>query len=180
MKKHVKLLLSISLLVLIVAGTFVYAALKDSARKGPIKYQIGKLEYVVNGNIMDNYLYPGKNLVTESYTLKNNSNIETEIKIKLRFYLKDIWYEAEEFKAFTETEGFDFSGENWSLEDDGYLYYSKALVEGETITLFTKLIFDGNVVKNDFEASDFKIELILHAKQKDHVSWEDLGSKLIN
>lgn len=179
MKKHVKILFSLSLVILLVSLITIYALLQDSDEKGPIKYELGTLEYVVSGEIKDNYLYPGINLVTENYTIVNNSNIQTEIRIKLRFYLKDVWYEVEDFLDFVEIDGFDFNSTLWTKEAD-YFYYNDDLVGGENITLFTKLILDGYVVKNNFKSEDFKIELVFHAKQKDNVGWEDLGTKLIN
>lgn len=179
MKRYRKLLLSLSLLMLVITGIFVYALLTDKDTKGSIKYQIGDLEYVVEGDILDNYIYPGINLVTESYTLTNNSTIATELRIKLRFYLGDTWYNLEDFLIFIEEDGFDFNNENWTASG-GYLYFNETLTGEENITLFTKLILDGHVVKNQFESKDFKIELTIHAKQKDNVDWESLGSKLIN
>lgn len=179
MKRYVKLLFSISILVLLTATVFIYAALTDRDTKGPIKYQVGKFEYVVSGDIMSNYIYPGINLVTENYSITNNSTVDTEIRIKVRFYLKDTWYEIENFYDYVEETGFDFNNSYWT-ENNGYLYYNETLVGGEVINLFTKIILDGHVIKNDYEGKPMQIELIIHAKQKDNVSWESLGSKLIN
>lgn len=180
MKKQIKLLLTLSILLALIAISItVYALLQDSTSKGELEYKLGNLSYIVNGDVEEDYLYPGKNIVTETYEIVNQSNIETEIRIKFSFYLKDTYYDEAEFLSFIEENGFNLDLSNW-IEDDGFYYYDGILNNNQKVTLFDVLIFDGKVIKNNYKMSDFKIKLTLHAKQKEHVEWEDLGSKFIN
>lgn len=180
MKNNKRIILTAIMLVFItILGFSIYAALTDTKEKGPVEFEMGNLSYSVTGNIEANYLYPGKNIVTTSYKITNSSTIDTEIRISLRFYFGGSYITPVELADYVEEEGFDFNLTDFTLTD-GFYYYDGIVTPDITeITLFTKIIFDGWIVRNEYESTDFKVELTFHAKQKDNVSWTSLGSKFI-
>lgn len=167
------------LVLTVVLGISIYAALTDTKEKGPIIFEFGDLSFTVDGEIDENYIFPGKNIVKQTYKITNNSNINTELRIKVSFYIKEQWYEVNDFEDYTEEFDFD-EDNNFILNSDGFYYYNNGTdgtlaPEVTSLTLFTILMLDGFVVKNQVESKDFKIKITLHAKQKDNVDWTTLG-----
>ena len=176
-------LLILSIVMLMFGILLVYALLIDKKEIiDPIRYQMGELDFDVSGGLMYNDIYPGVNLVTEDYVITNNSTVNVNLRIIMKFYLDDLVNEVD-INDYTEV--FDFNTETpilFDLSDDYYLYIKNdgILLPGQNITLFTTLILDGYQVTNPFQGTDFKIKLVIQAKQADHVEWTDLGDKFIN
>lgn len=179
MKIRNKLILALITLIVVIFSTFlVYAHLTDTKEKDSINFEYGDINYSIVGNLKENYIYPGENIIITPYAIINNSTIETEIRLRIRFYFNEGWKTISDLQEYVEEEGLSLS-ENWTLEEGLYYYSGVVTPEVTEIIFLEKLIFDGKKVKNPFESTDFKIELTLHAKQKDHAEWSDLGSKLI-
>lgn len=184
MKNKRLILLIISIFMIVASLGVVLAFLIDTKEKEePIRYEFGNISLSVTGDLMEDYIYPGKNLVTEDFVLTNSSTIDIHVRVLFKFYLEDMVNEIDPDVYFEE---FDFnsepSDEVWDL-DDGYYYYIEnegILLPSETILLFTTLVLDGWVVKNQYSNETFKIKLVIQAKQTSHATWEDLGGKFIN
>lgn len=184
MKNKGRITLLISSIAILIFGVFlVYALLIDKKEIiNPIRYEMGVLDFEVSGGLMYNDIYPGVNLVTEDYVITNNSTVNVNLRIILKFYLDDLVNEVD-INDYAEV--FDFNSETpnlFSLSGEYYYYINNdgILLPGQNIILFTNLILDGYKVTNPFQGTDFKIKLVIQAKQTDHVEWIDLGDKFLN
>lgn len=175
------ILLSLSILMLISSVVLLYALLVDTKTKGPLVYNFGNVNLALTGDIKDNYIYPGENLVTETYVLTNTSTIDINLRIILEFYLDDMITPVD-ITAYTEI--FDFNvPEIWTLNEDGYYYYTPnggILSATGPITLFTNLTLNGTKVKNQFKDKNFKIKLTIQVKQNEFVTWSELIGQFID
>lgn len=176
MKRINKILIAVISLIVISLTAFVaYSFLIDTDEKGSLTYELGELKYSVSGSLKANYLYPGTNIVSTDYKLKDHSNIATEVRIKIIFYLDDIEIDINDYIV---EDSFDFNiNSDWQLGLDNYYYY---LGTAKEVTLFTQLILDGHVIKSNYANSKLTVKIEINAKQKDHVDWLELASKFTN
>lgn len=185
MKRIYNILLAVIMIISLSTLTMkVYSLLTDTKIKGPnlLKYELGDLEYTLVGGLQQNYLYPGKNIVIAPYKLQNSSTINTELRIKLNFYIYN--EDSEQYEIFiienyVEEDGYDFNlDEEWIFNNiDGFYYYDGIVAANQTIDIFSILILDGHIVRNDFANKQIKLEIVVNTKQKDNVNWEQLEPK---
>lgn len=180
-KNILRNILFISCLIVILSLGIVYGLLRETIIKDtPITYEVGNLRFEVSGNFKEGLLYPGENLVTNDFVIKNNSTVDVNLRIMLKFYLDDMIHE---FDITSVAETFNFNENNlWTLKEDGFYHYSLnegILSESMNIMLFSNLTLDGYKFKNTYQGKNIKIKLVVQAKQSNHVTWQDLGEKLI-
>lgn len=170
-----KIAFIIATLALIISMSFfVYALLTVTEETPDLNYQVGEFKIGVTGEFHQGLIVPGVNIVKTPFIITNNSTIDIEIRVKLTIKLHD-----EDFSSFEDINGnpgFDLSLSNLN-EVDGFYYINNPQSE---ITLFTKMILDGKEVQSAKSGQNFKVSLIIHAKQEKHAGWVELGNKLIN
>lgn len=86
--------------------------------------------------------------------------------------------------AYTVVQVYDFNSDLiWQLEEDGFYHYREnngVIPTATTIPLFSNLTLDGYKFGNEYQNQKIKVILIVQAKQAKHVTWQDLGEKLLN
>ena len=67
----------------------------------------------------------------------------------------------------------DFNTEDWTMDDDGYIYYNEILGTGEeTAPLFTKVMFAPEM-GNEFQESTFTVDIYAEAVQSRNIKDSD-------
>ena len=180
MNKKIILGLSVLLVALFaLIGGASYAWLTSQGDAESNTYTVGKVSYTVTYNETTGYVVPGQSLVSD-ITLVNNSNIATHLRVVLTVTVKDssnnsISWSVGSDAAANQILMKDTVTADWTLEDDGKLYYGSKdspsnIASGEQVELnFSGLVLNGALVGNAH--SDYK------AKQADVVEWEDLASE---
>lgn len=172
-----KIALIIGTLALIISLSFlVYALLETTEQTPNLDYNVGEFKVSVSGEFREGLIIPGVNLVKEEFKIKNESTINIDIRVKIEITLNGSIFN--DFKDINGSNGFDFRLNE--LSSDGFYYLDNIAPSNSSITLFTKMILDGYKVQSAVSNKEFKVELIIHAKQEKHATWEDLGSKFIN
>ena len=187
MNKKIILGLSVLLVALFaLIGGASYAWLTSQGDAESNTYTVGKVSYTVTYNETTGYVVPGQSLVSD-ITLVNNSNIATHLRVVLTVTVKDssnnnISWSVGSDAAANQILMQDTVTADWTLEDDGKLYYGSKdspsnIASGEQVELnFSGLVLNGALVGNDH--SDYKVTVTVkyQAKQADVVKWEDLAS----
>ena len=183
-KKFIAILALLFLAIAALTANLIVAWLTDTAQTGPTKFQLGDVEFTWDGEVRQDLVVPGENIVATDYTLVNKSTIRTELRFKIEIYSEYLDDDGSDYVILTIDDG-------WVLEDDGFYYYRgsdtvveedkyKILPETETITVITGIELDGSKVGNDFSSSSFTITLVFEAKQSDYVDWDTLGQSNID
>ena len=188
MNKKIILGLSVLLVALFaLIGGASYAWLTSQGDAESNTYTVGKVSYTVTYNETTGYVVPGQSLVSD-ITLVNNSNIATHLRVVLTVTVKDsinnsISWSVGSDAAANQILMKDTVTADWTLEDDGKLYYGSKdspsnIASGEQVELnFSGLVLNGALVGNAH--SDYKVTVTVkyQAKQADVVEWEDLASE---
>lgn len=169
-------LIIITILIIISSSVVTYALLIDRKEKDSIKFELGYLNYELIGNISNEHIYPGKNIVTSPYKIINNSTIETNIRIAITFYINN---EEININDYVITNGFNIDQTVWTLNNDFYVYNQPISELTKEVFLFDQIILDGYKVQSNLSLKDFKIKINFQAKQKNHVTWEELGEEFL-
>jgi hypothetical protein len=183
-KKFIAILALLFLAIAALTANLIVAWLTDTAQTGPTKFQLGHVEFTWDGEVSQDLVVPGENIVATDYTLVNKSTIRTELRFKIEIYSEYLDDDGSDYVILTIDDG-------WVLETDGFYYYRgsdtvvdedkyKILPETETITVITGIELDGSKVGNDFSSSSFTITLVFEAKQSDYVDWDTLGQSNID
>ena len=168
-KKSIVILLELLLLAVVgVTTTIISAWLTDTDTTGEKTFTVGEVSFTLTGDIKTGVVVPGEELVTTAFSLSNASTITTELRVKM-----DV------FQGETDsTNLFIFSPDSsWEKDEDGYYYYDGSIAtDTTTIVFLSSLKLDGSKVGNDYASDVFTITFTFEAKQKDYVTWEELGS----
>lgn len=178
-----KIILFISSLALLVSlSFFAYAALKEETITDELVYEVGNYKVTITGGFREGYVIPGVNLVETPFVVTNDGNVDVELRIKISFELNN-----QPFNDFAlapsdtvNTSANDFNSNNEFTLNGDYYYLNNELQEGQTINILTILVLDGYKVQSQESGQNFRSLITVHAKQKDHVEWTDLGSKFIS
>lgn len=181
-----KIIILLGTLLLVVAGGLglaIRAWLTDENEIEGSVITVGKVKFSFEGNIISSgYVVPGQNLVTTPFVLTNQSNVGTELRVKI-----DATYGSSNTNAISYILlGFGESN-GWELKADGYYYYkgsSSTLTSGKNIILagsqsiqfINNIKLDGSKVGNAFSNEIFKFTFTFQAKQSDYVTWAEMES----
>lgn len=190
MKKNKKIFILTSLLlVMVVAVTFVVtnigAWLTDTETTGDLEITVGEVSYEIGyTNFLETGLVvPGQELVNTPMTLKNTSNVDSNVRIKI-----EITHDNQTHSNVDSLTGELVTmelGSNWTELVDGYYYLENSDEEEGTIApgehengteIITSLILNGSKVGNDFRGTVFTITVTFQAKQAEHLDWSETGS----
>lgn len=169
-------------LIAIISLSIVYGLLVETYEKDkPVKYEVGNLNFEITGSFKDTLAYPGINLIENAYSIVNKSTIDVNLRIIIKYYLGD---SLQELSIDDLVQVYDFNNNLiWQLEEDGFYHYREndgVITTATTIPLFSNLTLDGYKFGNEYQNQKIKIKLIVQAKQAKHVTWQDLGEKLLN
>lgn len=175
MKKG-KIIILLGALLLVVAsglGLAIRAWLTDEKETGPKEITVGDVKFIWVGDIVNTgVIVPGQELVTTEFKLANQSNVSTQLRVRI-----EVTY------GQTSTDGFDlvdfvFSG-TWTKVGDYYYYNDRSGVispETEEVLFISSIKLNGGKVGNTFANEKFNFKFTFQAKQSDYVNWDDMGS----
>src|SRR5690606_18132690 len=164
------------MLGLATAGILAWLTAEDTT---PTKtFVVGEVKYTWDeGTFNQNPVVPGQNVVTKSFQLLNESNVNSELRFSISITYGEDNLDGSSYVDLT-------FGPNWVFDSGYYYYRSGSAVDGKypitpattTIPVLTGLVLKGNLVGNSFANTEFTISITFQAKQNDFVTWEELGS----
>lgn len=186
MKKN-KLALVLStitlMLTLTAIVTLIYAYYVDTETTEPIEFVVGDVSFLYQGDLKEQLVVPGENLVLTPLALTNQSSILTELRMKI-----EVTSTVTGSLALDDIFIHDLSSD-WVLEVDGFYYYRgldtdqteigkyKILTSTTSIAIISNLELDGYVIRNEHEGETITVKITFQAKQADYVNWATLGSQ---
>lgn len=182
MKKSVYILI-ILIALLIVSGVSTTLAWLTDTSSSEQTFTMGSVSYTLNFTKTEDVIVPGQNLL-DTFSITNNSNVDSHIRFSITI---DDLNESSTLDTTLGAESTDSPiiyklSENSGISyEDGYFYYgSKSsptdITTSLVITPLSSLSFNGEVVGNDYSNHEFRVTIVLQAKQAEYVTWNDLGS----
>ena len=172
--RNKKLLLLIGILLIAVVGfgtLLVRAWLTDTDETGPIELTVGDVRFTLTGSLVESPIVPGQELVKEAFVLKNNSNVDTQIRVKVTV--------TSEVDGEDTSDLYSITMDGW-IQVDGYYYYGDTTgvvtTSTSSISLIDSLSLNGAKVGNTHATKKFTFKFLFEAKQADHVEWDDMGT----
>lgn len=174
MKLKLRILILISAILLLVSSSiFVYALLKEEKTYDELKFNLGKVNVSITGELADDYIYPGKNLILTPYKLSNASTINIDLKVTIEI-------------VFIDSNNNEIPITNDEYEETSLIKLNNEQIEGNTyiinnvdpsiseLIIIDELTLDGTKVKNEYSEMTLRIKISFQAKQSDHATWKDL------
>ena len=184
-KRGLIIIFSLLLLgIITLSVTMIRAWLTDTETTPDVSFTVGDVEFLLQGSFIDDseVIVPGQDLVDTTFTLSNNSNVDTELRFSIGI------------KYDNNIDGLDLAiididASKWVLEG-GYYYYREAGVVDATsevgkyiigkdttgIEVLSSIVLDGSKVDNSFTGKIFEIVITFEAKQSQYVTWDILGA----
>lgn len=186
--KKTIIILFLSLIILVALTTATIAAwLTDSKTTPDITFTVGEVKYTWSGSTVSSPVVPGQELISTPYTLTNDSNVATELRVKVEVTSSTLSGNAQHLCNLGMKSG-------WVLEaTDGLWYYRgtdtvfeetsqkyKIPTTVSTITVVESLKLDGSKVGNTHKNDTITVMFTFEAKQNDYVTWDQLGTAQID
>lgn len=192
------------LLTAIAFATASYAWIIRSHNSGNIIFVTGEVKYELVGDLIEEDLkIPKQELVEEKFELTNNSTIETELRIEIKYqFSTDGTIDALNWILF-DGDSVNETNNNTSLvigvlssntdfvwnyntvdtgENKNYYWYlsynGSETIPAETleIPVMENLYINGNASGNENATKHLIVHITFQAKQQKYVPWEDLGA----
>ena len=195
--KKILILLITFLLTALTLITSTFAWITSLNRSGNIIFVTGEVKYVLTGSLEEyDLIIPETPLIEDDiYVLTNHSSIDSELRIKILYQFSEeeeidenAWLLFDE-KSIGDSPTNKLAGklnsEGTFSYSDGFWYYSKdnnsTILAGEEvqITILEELYANGLACgNNECSKKNLYIKLIFQAKQKNYVTWAELGSTI--
>lgn len=195
--KKILILLITFLLTALTLITSTFAWITSLNRSGNIIFVTGEVKYVLTGSLEEyDLIIPETPLIEDDiYVLTNHSSIDSELRIKILYQFSEdeeinenAWLLFDE-KSIGDSPTNKLAGklnsEGTFSYSDGFWYYSKnnnsTILAGEQvqITILEELYANGLACgNNECSKKNLYIKLIFQAKQKNYVTWAELGSTI--
>lgn len=195
--KKILILLITFLLTALTLITSTFAWITSLNRSGNIIFVTGEVKYVLTGSLEEyDLIIPETPLIEDDiYVLTNHSSIDSELRIKILYqFSEDEEIDENAWLLFDEKSIGDYptnklagklNSEGTFSYLDGFWYYSKdnnsTILAGEEvqITILEELYANGLACgNNECSKKNLYIKLIFQAKQKNYVTWAELGSTI--
>ena len=205
MKKRIILLtLSLLLIVGMLGARNAYAWFNsmhggsqnvNGIKSGVIDYSLGSGAFIIP---TDGDIYPEQNLLTGAIQLRNNSDISTNVRVKITYTYAGNTYVWNPDANATGALRVELASNNWKYNaTDQYLYYKNGnnqeiaiagKVEAtsgsggsaaESVPLFTSVCFSGpNTANANFAGQDVTITVYYEARQSQYLTSWNYASEL--
>lgn len=195
--KKILILLITFLLTALTLITSTFAWITSLNRSGNIIFVTGEVKYVLTGSLEEyDLIIPETPLIEDDiYVLTNHSSIDSELRIKILYqFSEDEEIDENAWLLFDEKSignsptnklAGKLNSEGTFSYSDGFWYYSKdnnsTILAGEQvqITILEELYANGLACgNNECSKKNLYIKLIFQAKQKNYVTWAELGSTI--
>lgn len=178
-------LLSLSMiLTLTLLATTIYAYYFDQKDTGSVDLTLGEVSFTWTGSLITDFVMPGQELVDTTFTLNNQSTVETELRFSVTASTSLLG--TVDIEDIFSTYVFD---SDWVLEVDGYYYYRGLDTDSTSepgkykiptnvlqIPVLSSLQLDGYAIRNEHVGQTVSITLTFQAKQGPFIDWATLGS----
>ncbi len=178
-------LLSLSMiLTLTLLATTIYAYYFDQKDTGSVDLTLGEVSFTWTGSLITDFVMPGQELVDTTFTLNNQSTVETELRFSVAASTSLLG--TVDIEDIFSTYVFD---SDWVLEVDGYYYYRGLDTDSTSepgkykiptnvlqIPVLSSLQLDGYAIRNEHVGQTVSITLTFQAKQGPFIDWATLGS----
>lgn len=178
-------LLSLSMiLTLTLLATTIYAYYFDQKDTGSVDLTLGEVSFTWTGSLITDFVMPGQELVDTTFTLNNQSTVETELRFSVTTSTSLLG--TVDIEDIFSTYVFD---SDWVLEVDGYYYYRGLDTDSTSepgkykiptnvlqIPVLSSLQLDGYAIRNEHVGQTVSITLTFQAKQGPFIDWATLGS----
>ena len=195
--KKILILLIAFLLTATTLITSTFAWITSLNRSGNIIFVTGEVKYVLTGSLEEyNLIIPETPLIKDQpYVLTNQSSIDSELRIKILYqFSEDEEIDENAWLLFDEKSIGDsptnklagkLNSEGTFSYSNGFWYYSKdnnsTILAGDEvqITILEELYANGLACgNNECSKKNLYIKIVFQAKQKNYVTWEELGSTI--
>ena len=179
-KRMILFVLSLTLIIGMLSAGNAYAwfATREVGPSAVNSLQAGVIDYSIGADTLiltSDDIYPEQNLVSGMVSLSNDSDIATELRIKITYDYGDDteipWDPTDDESPLRVTLDDDTA---WTFDSTyGYLYYDSTVAAGEDVDLFDELCYSGPNTENDAIAGEsVTITLLYEARQSDYLnSW---------
>ena len=189
------------LLTAIAFATASYAWIIRSHNSGNIIFVTGEVKYELVGDLIEEDLkIPKQELVEKKFELTNNSTIETELRIEIKYqFSTDGTIDASKWILFdgdsvNETNNntslvigvlssdTDFVWNYNTVDTANYYWYlsynGSETIPAETlqIPVMENLYINGNASGNENATKHLIVHITFQAKQQKYVGWDELGA----
>lgn len=178
-------LLSLSMiLTLTLLATTIYAYYFDQKDTGSVDLTLGEVSFTWTGSLITDFVMPGQELVDTTFTLNNQSTVETELRFSVAASTSLLG--TVDIEDIFSTYVFD---SDWVLEVDGYYYYRGLDTDSTSepgkykiptnvlqIPVLSSLQLDGYAIRNEHVGQTVSFTLTFQAKQGPFIDWATLGS----
>jgi hypothetical protein len=192
--KNKSLLISISsLIITIVALSMIAITYGWFSKQVTLTSQyvsVGEIVYLKSGAWLDTEepIVPSNELIAESFILDNQSNISSQLRIRIEYtYYDSVEDEIGELITYTGVGDYlfvdmpsEFFYYDDNLEDEipGYWYFSATdyafQANSGPLTILSSLYYDGNKTSIDFASKSVTIKITIQVKQTNNLVWNDL------
>lgn len=139
---------------------------------------LGDIDYDYTGEFIDEneIIYPGLNLVDLGFSVDNQSNIDTQLRLKIEYTLIE---ETTSDKVYRDevSDDLDVVFDSVFVQDGDYWYYQATdfdIVNTGTIDLISEIAYDGFNSSIEYASQTVNINLQIQVKQSENVEWIDL------
>lgn len=172
------------ILTLTLLATTIYAYYFDQKDTGSVDLTLGEVSFTWTGSLITDFVMPGQELVDTTFTLNNQSTVETELRFSVTASTSLLG--TVDIEDIFSTYVFD---SDWVLEVDGYYYYRGLDTDSTSepgkykiptnvlqIPVLSSLQLDGYAIRNEHVGQTVSITLTFQAKQGPFIDWATLGS----
>ncbi|MBE5746096.1 MAG: hypothetical protein E7359_02285 [Clostridiales bacterium] len=165
------ILIILAALVLIGVGIYLILSLTSTEIKFDIKVdsEVHTEIYDSNDNIIGHIKYlPGdtidaKMVVTVIDESGLNQNASVYLRVKMEVYVDNNYFSGIFNPVF-------LNDADWTVGDDGYVYYNSKLFSSKTITVFNSLVIDGDKATNDLNGKSGQLVFTAEVLEGSHAA----------
>ncbi|HEY8395364.1 MAG TPA: hypothetical protein VIK96_01145 [Bacilli bacterium] len=180
-KGRVVILIVLLFAMIAVTSTLIAAWLTDKKSTSSTTFTVGDVEFTWNGAMIPttNPIVPGQNLIQTPFYLANTSTVTSQLRVQILATYK-LEGSSESVDAIPLFKDLSLMT-GWTLSEDGKWYHDADIATTDTtIDVIDTLVLDGSKVGNTFSKASFTVQFVFEAKQKEYVTWEELGTAVID
>jgi len=173
----VKSVMALILLILFfVSFTYAWLVYYDGFEGSVLP--VGDIDYQYSGEFIDEniVIYPGLNLLETPISVDNQSDIGTQLRVKISYTLIEETVSTKVFRDdLSDDLAVEFSSVFINVED--YWYYQSTTFDIDSqgvIDILSSITYDGEKASIEYQNQPVSIHIQIQVKQTDHVEWADL------
>jgi hypothetical protein len=139
---------------------------------------IGDIDYDYSGSFIDEneIIYPGKNLLDQAISVENQSNIDTQLRVKIEYTLIEETNSTKVYKDDVDDDlevvfdsAYILNGDYWYFGDTDF-----DIITNGNKGVVSYIAYDGFNSSIEYEGQTINVEILIQIKQSEYVEWTDL------